>query len=163
MKKSATLVVMLGLAVAGCGAPQGVMQISNCRTLTNAQFTALRDTKCEAANRRPVTITVSANDIDISPKKACARRGGNLNFRFKKADGYQADVIAVIIPKDADNGWMVLSSKAGKDKAGKDENKNMRIPRGVQIRGNYQYSVMTNTGLCEDPMVHIERSNLAPE
>lgn len=161
MKKSATVVMVFGLVTAACsGTSPSVLERNGCNVLSEKTLTELRATKCEEVNRQFVTITVDTekNEIDIRPLKACGEPNGKIEFRFRKADEAQDDVLVVVMPKNPRDRWLNVM-----DWTGKKSQRDLEIPRDARVGSDHLYTVMTSTGLCEDPMVHIERGNLAPE
>jgi hypothetical protein len=90
--------------------------------------------------------TAGTQKIDIVPDTICAANSDVLEF---KIIGPPADEGSVaILPKDAVNSWLVGTNYPDEDRI------KIFIPSFV-ASGDHFFAIVTSTGLCVDPRVHV--------
>jgi hypothetical protein len=83
----------------------------------------------------------------------CTDKGGTVTATVKIANGVPDpdNVEVVMVQKDADDGW-ILNSRTGPGDILID------VPSSTVVGTHYGYFVITSTGKCLDPMIHVDRN-----
>jgi hypothetical protein len=101
-------------------------------------------------NRNKIKIHITPADVKATPPIVCATRGGTITATITKAASVPSDVVVATVPKNASNGW-ILNSRIGVGTMLID------VPNTTEIGTHYGYFVMTSTGKCEDPKIHVDQ------
>ncbi|MGI9221945.1 MAG: hypothetical protein ACR2QS_13015 [Woeseiaceae bacterium] len=145
MNKTLTLMLTLIVMTSACAPTPRVAVIPNCSAgpVASACPPGLAD-------RDKIKIHVTPANVVITPPMVCTERGGTVTATITKAGSVPNDVVVAMIPKNATNGW-ILSSRKGPGTMP------IAVPAATEIRDDYGYFVMTSTGQCVDPIIHVDK------
>lgn len=149
MNKNLSLMLPLCVVMASCAPQQpSTSFILNCPSGPAANV-------CPPGNqnRDKVKIQVTPSQVQVAPPIVCTDKGGTVTATVKIANGVPDpdNVEVVMVQKDADDGW-ILNSRTGPGDILID------VPSSTVVGTHYGYFVITSTGKCLDPMIHVDRN-----
>lgn len=98
--------------------------------------------------RNKITIKINPAGIQVTPPVVCASPATTITATVEAAASVPADFTVTTVPKDAANHW-IFSSREGVGTMTID------VPSVTVKDRDYGYFVMTSTGKCLDPMIHV--------
>ena len=98
--------------------------------------------------RNKIKIMITPAGTQVTPPVVCASPATTITATVEAAASVPADFTVITVPKDAANDW-IFSSRQGVGTMMID------VPAETVEERDYGYFVMTTTGQCLDPMIHV--------
>lgn len=146
MNKTLTLLVPLCCMLAACSStPRSAAFIPNCPSGPAADV-------CPPGqeNRNKIKIHVTRDKVKTTPPVVCAARGTTVTATVTKGANVPDGVLVATVPKDGADGWILNSGTAP-------GTIQIYVPETVGVDTYRDYFVMTSTGKCEDPKIHVDK------
>lgn len=146
MNKILTLMLAFCAMMAACAPSAPTMSsIPNCPSGPPANA-------CPPGNqdRDKIKIHVTPAKVNVTPPIVCAARGATIKATITAAANVPTPFQVATVPKDAAHGW-VLNLGTGPGTM------DIKVPDAAVVGTHYGYFVMTSTGKCVDPRIHVDK------
>lgn len=149
MNKTLTLLLPLCGLLTACSSmtPSGSSVVTDCPPSPPAS-----DCPRGHEDRGRINIEVTPSQVRVSPPIVCADKGGKVEATVRVARGVPnpESVLVATVPKDSTDRW-IGASRTGPGTMEID------VPDSTIVGMQYEYVVMTSTGKCRDPRIHVDQ------
>ena len=162
MKKSALCLIPIACLFAACGQNQqipddpinGDIEIPDCEPLEIDKFCTnnIPGEPGLGPSNPKVNINVTPPGIVVAPKFVCAMQGSTIEFRVNGPAGGPHEVEAgdvSVIPKKTTSPWLTGTNFPDKGLI------TITVPDSVPHGSEPEYYIVTNSGHCLDPRIHV--------
>jgi hypothetical protein len=144
MNKILTLLLPMCCLLAACPSTLSVSSITACSPSPPANA-------CPA-ERDKIKILVTPADVFVAPPIVCTNKSGTVTATVTVANKVKDPdkVLVAVVPMNSSDRWMSASRIGPGDMV-------INVSNSTIVGTQYEYVVMTSTGKCRDPKIHVDQ------